>query len=458
MNFWNEKNLKEALGNVKAYNFPENWSSNGLIFWHENFQPENIILARAMGEVRGVLPENIPDLLENCSAIMSTHPVEYFKYNKPILEISGNSGNAVINMARYIRKFFTGKVIAVTGSSGKSTTTRILADIFSSKFKINSNIISRANTTWGISWNMTCFDVNSAYWIIETSLGGGMSRNSAIIRPDYAIITCIAPVHLTGNMQLKDIAEEKSRIFHAMQEGKTAVLYSGMNYFNLIKNVAEYKNLKILTFGENENDDIRIIHDKENKFIIGGKEYLLNSEPLGKHIMLDMAAALAVAVEEEIPVEDAIDVLKNFESLDGRGAELEVDINNEKVITVIDESYNANPISMEAAITAFGEKYSDKNKVLILGDMAQCGLESEKYHRGLATVIDKIKPAKIMLCGNEIKVLYDDIKDRYETSYYNNVNELFNDFIKKTSDGDCVMIKASNSVNLHKIITKLKNG
>ena len=82
MNFWNEKNLKEALGNVKTYNFPENWSSNGLIFWHENFQPGNIILARAKGDVRGVLPKNIPDLLENCSAIMSTHPVEYFKYSK----------------------------------------------------------------------------------------------------------------------------------------------------------------------------------------------------------------------------------------------------------------------------------------------------------------------------------------------------------------------------------------
>lgn len=458
MNFWNEEKLKEALGSVKTYNFPENWSSNGIILWHENFKPGNMILVKTEGDTKGVTEQKVLELIDECSAIIATHPLEYFKYNKPIAEFSGNNSIVVINMARYIRKFFTGKVIGVTGSSGKSTTTRILADIFSSKFKINSNTESKANTSWGISWNMTRFDVNSDYWIIETSLGGGMSRNSAITKPDYAIVTNVAPVHLTGTMELKDIAEEKSRIFHSMEEGKTAILYNEMKYFDIVKNAAEYKNLKIITFGEDENSDIRIIHENENKFIIDGCEYSLNTQAVGKHIMLDMAAAIAVAKEEGFPIEDVIDILKGFESLDGRGAEFEANINGEKLITVTDESYNANPLSMEAAITAFGEKYADKNKVLILGDMAQCGLESEKYHRGLATIIDKIKPAKIILCGQEIKFLYEEIKERYATTHYDNVNILLKHFVEEISNDDYIMIKASNSVNLHKIVDKLKNG
>lgn len=457
MNFWNEQKLKEALGNIKTYNFPSEWSANGLIIWHENFVAGNMILARDKENTRGVPSNYLQKIVNDCSTIITNNPAEFFKYNKPIVEFSGNSGNIIINLARFIRKDFNGKVIGVTGSSGKSTTTKILYNIFSSKYKTDSNVKSKANTSWGIAWNMTGFDINSDYWILETSLGGGMSRNSAIVKPDYAIITNVAPVHLTGNMELKDIAEEKSRIFNSMKEGQTAILYNEMKHFDIVKKAAEFKGLKVITFGENADSDIRIIHGEENKFIISGVEYSLGTKPVGKHIMLDMAAALAVAKEENFSLDEAVEILRNFESLDGRGAEFDVVLFGEKTITIVDESYNANPLSMEASITSFGEKYADKNKVLILGDMAQCGTDSEKYHRELAICIDKIKPSKIFLCGEEIQALYAEIKDTYDVEHYNSVNALFKKFIKDVSDGDYVMIKASNSVNLHKIVSELKS-
>lgn len=229
MNYWNAARLKEALPDAKLYNFPENWSSCGLRIWHDGFVPENMILVRGKNEKRGVIPENHPEVLENAAAIISSTPSEYFKYNKPIIEFKGNSGNIIIQLARYMRQNFQGKVISVTGSSGKSTTTKIIYDILSSKYKTSSNL-TRENTSWGLSWNMTCFDINAAYWVIETSLGGGMSRNSAITKPDYAIVMNVAPVHLTGNMQVIDIAEEKSRIFNAMRPGRTAILYREMQH------------------------------------------------------------------------------------------------------------------------------------------------------------------------------------------------------------------------------------
>lgn len=459
MNFWNEQNLKEALGNAKFYNFPENWSSNGLIIWHENFKPDNMLLVRVDKEVRGLLASNVPKVVEECSAILSTKAVEFYKYNKPIIELAGNNGDAIINMARYIRRHFNGKVIGVTGSSGKSTTTQMLVDIFSSKFKTNSNIENKANTSWGISWNMTCFDADADYWIIETSLGGGMSRNSAITKPDYAIITNVAPVHLTGNLQdLKDVAEEKSRIFHSMKEGQTAILYHEMNHFEVVKKAAEFKGLKIITFGEDETCDIRIVQDDKNKIIIDGTTYSLGSEPLGKHIMLDMAAALAIVKEENFSIDSALNILRNFKNLEGRGAEFDVIINNGIKLSITDESYNANPLSMKAAITAFGEKYKNNKKTLILGDMAECGTDAAKYHRELANVIDSIIPEKVLLCGNEIKVLFEEIKDKYETKHFDDVNELFEYFLQTAEDGECVMIKSSHSSNLHKIVKKLKTN
>ncbi len=457
MNFWNEENLKEALGTANTYNFPENWSSNGMIIWQGNFLPGNMLLAKNDGDSKGINIENNLDIVKDCAAILAVNPAKYFKYNKPVVELVGNNGDAIIKMARYIRKYFRGKVIGITGSSGKSTTTKMLVDIFSSKYKTNSNIDSKANTTWGLSWNMTRFDIDDDYWIIETSLGGGMSRNGAIVKPDYAIITNVAPVHLTGSMQLEDIAEEKSKIFNSMKEGAVAVVYSGMQFFEIAKNAAEFKGLKLLTFGENEDDNIRILNDNgENKFVIDGVSYTLNSETIGKHILLDMAAALCVAKEDGFPIEDALVVLRNFRTLEGRGEEFCAIIDGVGKIYVTDEAYNANPLSMNAAITAFGEKYPDKNKIVILGDMAECGEYASKFHRELSVPVDRIAPQKVLLCGKEIKVLEDEIKDKYETKFYANSGVLISRINEELSEGDYLLIKSSHSTSLYKLVEYLK--
>ena len=277
MNFWNEAKLKEALPGVKTYNFPAEWSSSGIVIWQDNFEPGNMILARGENETRGIILKKNTDLIQDCAAIAAVKPMEYFKYNKPIIELVTGSSDALIQMARYIRKFFSGKVISVTGSCGKSTTTQMIVNILSGKYKVNSNIKSKANTTWGIAWNMTKFGIDDDYWVIETSLGGGMSRNSAGTKPDYAIITNVAPVHLTKNMQLSDIAEEKSRIFNSMKENSTAIIYKEMEYYDIVEKAAKFKNLNIITFGESADADIRIISDGENKFLADGNTYVLNS-------------------------------------------------------------------------------------------------------------------------------------------------------------------------------------
>ena len=459
MNFWNENNIKEALGNVRTYNFPSDWSANGMVIWHKNFEPDNMVLIRSKGENKGIVPEALTNIVNDSSAIITRNSAEYFKYNKPIIEYTGNNSNVIINLARYIRKFFKGKVIGITGSSGKSTTTKMLVDILSSKYKVSSNVSSKANTTWGIAWNMTRFRVDDDYWIIETALGGGMSRNSAVIKPDYAIVTNVAPVHITGTMELKDIAEEKSKIFNSMNEGSPAVIYRGMSYFNIVKEFAEYKGLKVITFGEEDDADIRIVSDNGiNKFIIDGQEYILGSNLVGRHILLDMAAALGVVKETNFKIEDAIEVLRNFKTLEGRGEEFEVVFSDNKSIVVIDESYNANPLSMAAAITAFGYKYPNYNKLLVLGDMAECGQDSEKYHREISISIDKIKPSKILLCGKDIKYLYEEIKDRYDVNLYENIDDLYEGLEASISDGDYIMVKSSHSSNMYKIIEKLKES
>ncbi len=456
MNFWNEAKLKEALPGVKTYNFPAEWSSSGIVIWQDNFEPGNMILARGENETRGIILKKNTDLIPDCAAIAAVKPMEYFKYNKPIIELVTGSSDALIQMARYIRKFFSGKVISVTGSCGKSTTTQMIVNILSGKYKVNSNIKSKANTTWGIAWNMTKFGIDDDYWVIETSLGGGMSRNSAVTKPDYAIITNVAPVHLTKNMQLSDIAEEKSRIFNSMKENSTAIIYKEMEYYDIVEKAAKFKNLNIITFGESTDADIRIIRDGENKFLADGNTYVLNSEPVGKHILFDMAAAIAAAKSEGIDIETALDTLRNFKCLNGRGEIFETNLPDKKHITVIDESYNANPLSMKYAISSFGERYKNERKVLLLGDMAECGENSNELHSDLAETVEMSSPQKVLLCGTEIKNLYEKIKNKIDCKYYENISDLRSAIGNELTDGDHIMIKSSHSSGLHTITDLLR--
>ena len=456
MDFWNEQRVKEALPEAKLYNFPPNWSANGLVIWHEDVPQRAIVLARRKGEDKGITTPYLKKILDKTAAIICTDSTEYFQYNKPIIEIKTNTNLAITDCARYIRKCFNGKVCAVTGSSGKTTTTQILYNILSANHKVSANL-NKANTTWGISWNMCCFDIDADYWVIETSLGGGMARNAAITKPNYAIITNIAPVHLAKDMTFEDIAHTKSKIFNNMQEGDTAIIYREAAYFDILKNAAEYKKLKIITFGESEDCTIRISAGDENKFFINGCEYTIDSAPLAKHILLDMAAAIAIASEENIPIEEVLNTLKSFTLIEGRGAADSINL-GEKQLTLIDESYNANPLSMKAAIEGFGKLYADKNKILILGDMAQCGPDSPLYHRDISKSVREITPKKVILCGNDIKNLYEEIRDEFNCMYFQSVDDLNQNILELLEDNDYIMIKSSHSSELYKTVEVIKKA
>lgn len=457
MNFWTQEKIQEALPNAKLINFPPEWTGKGLVIWHDNIEDNVITLIRRQGETRGVVPNLIPNYLNQISAIMTTNAEEFLQYNKPIIEIKGNTSDAIISMARYIRKHYKGTVAAVTGSAGKTTTTRILYNLLSSKYKTSANI-NKFNTTWGLSWNMSCFDIDADYWVIETSLGGGMSRNSAITKPHYAIITNIAPVHLKDGMTIANVAEEKAKIFNSMQQGSTAIIWKDAECFDILYNAAKYKGLKIITFGESVNCDIQVISAAQNYFIVNGQICSLGAKVFAKHVLLDMAATLAVALNEGMSIDECMTVLKEFTPIEGRGALTDIKIENDISIHLIDEAYNANPLSMKAAIESFYKLYADKNKVLILGDMAECGDKTSTYHRNIATTIRTSSPQKIILCGKEIKALYDEIKDEYNTIYFENVTELNSNIISLLNNNDYVLIKSSNSSGLHKTTELLKKA
>lgn len=453
MKFWTKEKIKEAVCDCTLYNFPDNWSSDGLKIWHNDFNDDNMALVRVNQEKRGILQDKLPEILDKVSAIVTTSSAQFLHYGKPVVELEVDAGDAILMFAKYIRKFFNGKVIDITGSSGKSTTTRMVYDVL--KDKGASANLGQANTSWGIAWNMSNFNIEDSYWVIETSLGGGIARNSKITLPDYAIITNIAPVHLREDQKLSDIALEKSKIFTAMNNGSYVILYKEMLHYDIVENAAKNKNLNIVTFGE-KDADITINCGEENSFNVFGKTYKLNNTPTPKHIMLDMAAALAVAYLENLNIEEAVQKLKSFESLSGRGETFSGKIAADKEITVVDEAYNANPLSMKAALEGFKKIVQDECSVLIIGDMSEGGANSGRQHLELENTIRKVNPSRILLCGQQVKALWNKLKCDYPGAYYEKVEPLNKELASWLKNGDNVFVKASHSTGLYKTINVLK--
>ena len=285
-----------------------------------------------------------------------------------------------------------------------------------------------------------------------------MDLNSVLTKPDIAVVTNIAPVHLKANQPLINVAIQKSKIFTAMDIGKTAIIYNEMAYKDVVLRAAANKYLKVITFGENEESDVRILTGDRNSINLFGKLYKYSDNPVPKHILLDAAIVLAIVQTLGLPIEPALEKLRNFNSIVGRGQVTSGNIDTYRKITMIDESFNANPLSMKFSLDGFNKMFGkNKNKMLILGDMAEGGPETVQQHLDLLEDINKIKPTRVLLCGEQMSVLWDKVKDLYNGKYYTNVEELLADILGWVEDDDYIFIKASHSIELFKAVIKLRD-
>lgn len=455
MVFWTKENISRALPDAKFYNFPDSFFSNGVRVTHLDFERGNMALVRKSDEKVGIAESFLDSLTDQVSAIICSDYEYFSNYNLPVIEVNAPY-DSVIKMAEFIRKQYNGKVIDITGSSGKTTATKMCYDVLS-HYGASANL-NQANTNFGLAWNMTLYDVNMPYWVNETSLGGGMDLNSALTIPDIAVVTNIAPVHLKPNQPLINVAVQKSKIFSSMKPGSLAFLYKEMEYYDVVERAAKKKNLRIITFGESEDSDIRVLIGSRNSLNIFGRLYAFNDSPTPRHILLDAAIVAGIVYSLGLSIEEAIEKLREFNAIVGRGQVTEGNIDSAHKITMVDESFNANPLSMKFSLEGFNRLYGSKeNKLLILGDMAEGGPETLKQHLYLFKYIEEIKPSRVLLCGEQMANLWDLVNNAYDGAYYRSVNELLPDVLNWIKNDDYIFIKASHSIELFKVVIKLRD-
>jgi UDP-N-acetylmuramoyl-tripeptide--D-alanyl-D-alanine ligase len=349
------------------------------------------------------------------------------------------------------------KIVAVTGSAGKTTTKEILRFGLGALGTTHASAASY-NNHWGVPLSLASLPRDARYAVFEIGMNhfGEIRSLVGFVRPHVALVTTIAPAHLEFFGSCEAIADAKSEIFEGLEPGGAAILPSDSAYADRLTARARQSHVsRILTFGEKVGSDARLLGYEENesgahiKADIQGLPVEFTLAAPGRHIAGNAIGALLAVAALDGDVLNAAAALKQFSALKGRGARFSAGD-----IEVIDESYNANPASMVAALSLLS--VAKGRRIAVLGDMLELGDAGESHHAGLLKPIEDARADLVFLCGAQMKALWDKLPVSRRGAYAPNSIELVKPLLAALQSGDTVLVKGSNGTKLSVVTDALK--
>lgn len=424
MSLWTAKDAAKATGGTAI----GNWSVDGLSIDTRSINASDLFVP--LKDARDG-HDFIPMALEKGAAVISERALE----NVPALLVKDSLQSLRdLGKAACIRS--GARRIAVTGSVGKTSVKEAIYAALSASVKTHRSIKS-FNNHWGVPLTMAVMPKDSAFGVFETGMNhaGELSDLSRLLAPNIAVITKIAAVHLEHFENVDAIAAAKAEIFDGMAKGGVAVLPKDDDYFEYLNARAIAKGLSVIAVGREDVDPSLILQNA------------------GEHHALNGAFALAVAMLCGVDMQKARRGLSEMPMLDGRGAAFEAIING-KSVTIIDDAYNANPTSMRAAIAAAGLRA--ERKIAVLGDMGELGPTGPKLHAELATPLSEAGFAKVITVGSLMENLKDALPSDMHGAHVSDKTGVMTALNGIAKPNDIILFKASNSVGLGTLITRLK--
>jgi len=356
-----------------------------------------------------------------------------------------NTKETLCKIASYLVGEVSPKIIAITGSNGKTTTKEMVANILYQHYPKNEILVTKGNLNNDIGLPLTLFNLKKNHTIVVLEMGMNhqdeITKLCKIAPPDIAVITNIGEAHLENFSSKNGIAKAKKEILLGAKKNGIAILPRDDVYFNYLKSDCLY--LRCISFGINKNSNIRL--DLSSKVLTVDEEKInIESSLLGKENLMNMAAAVSVANALELPTETIIKGMKTIDSIEGR---LEVKITASN-IKIIDDTYNSNPSSMMMAIDVL-DQFKQK-KILIVGDMAELGLLSKKYHTDIGHYILEKNIDLVMGIGNMTKHLIDVLGTKGQ--WYPSKEDLLNETNKILKKDTVVLVKGSRFMRMEEIV------
>jgi UDP-N-acetylmuramoyl-tripeptide--D-alanyl-D-alanine ligase len=352
------------------------------------------------------------------------------------------------------------RIVAVTGSVGKTGTKEMLRAMFGASGPTHASVASY-NNHWGVPLTLARMPVESAFGVFEIGMNhaGEITPLVGYVRPEVAIVTTVEAVHLEFFPNVGGIAEAKAEIFSGLEPGGAALINRDNRYWPILKARAEERGARIVLFGEHADAECRLLggelapDSSSVRASIFGQRIAYSIGAPGRHVVQNSLAALGAAALVGADLERAAASLAGTAAPKGRGAR-ETLVIADGTFTLIDESYNANPASMRAAIALLGDVPVAKGgrRIAVLGDMRELGATADELHAELATPIEAARLDLVHCCGPHMIRLWERLPETRRGAYADAAPGIEAQAIASVRAGDAVMVKGSLGTRMGPIV------
>ncbi|MCG6857259.1 MAG: UDP-N-acetylmuramoylalanyl-D-glutamyl-2,6-diaminopimelate--D-alanyl-D-alanine ligase [Salaquimonas sp.] len=369
----------------------------------------------------------------------------------PLLVVS-NVLEALEVLAKAARARSQARIIAVTGSVGKTTTKEMLRTVLSPSGMVHVSPAS-FNNHWGVPLTLSRMPAEAAYGVFEIGMNhpGEITPLVKLVRPHVAIITAVAAAHLGAFRDVNQIAQAKAEIFAGLEAGGVALLNRDDRRYKLLHELAwEAGVKKIMSFGTRRRADFRAMAVRPLADCtvvdarIGEESVTYKIGAPGVHLVTNSLAVLGTVSLVGANLAKAALAMASVQAEKGRGRRHLLSAKNGR-FTLIDESYNANPTSVGAAIAllAISPIWARGRRIAVLGDMLELGNASERLHKSLKRPLETGGVDLVFLVGPQMRALAREIDPSLLAGHYASAAEVEAPLIGALRPGDVVMVKAS---------------
>ena len=369
-----------------------------------------------------------------------------------------NTMNFLKTLAQKKRSLSSAKFIAVTGSVGKTTVKTMLGNLLKRYSKTYFSPQSY-NNHYGVPLSLCNIEPKHKFGVFEVGMSNfkEIFKLSSMVKPDIGIITNISEAHLENFQSIRDIAKAKSEIIYNIQKNGTVILNRDDKFFNYFKKIAINRNIKIKSFGYSKKSDIKFLNLKKSKkdyylkLSINRENLLFKVNSINKNYIMNILCCVAVLSEFGLNLKNISNFFITQKPLKGRGKIKRVNKFG-KSFFLIDESYNANPLSVKSAVENFSNiKKQGKKKYFLFGDMMELGKNSHIYHKKISKFINNSDIDKTFVYGERATRAYKYLRKNKRGEIINSFETFDNRISKILQNGDFLMIKGSNATKLHRI-------
>ncbi len=458
---WTARAAKQATGGTGA----EDWEAAGVTIDSRQVQPGDLFVA-LIGPNHDGHDHVAAALKAGAAAAMVSHLPAGVPEDAPLLRVEDTQAGLEA-LGRAARRRFRGKVIALTGSVGKTGTKEMLRLALSRQGETAATL-GNLNNHIGAPLTLARLPEDAAYAVLEVGMNhpGEIGPLSRMARPHVALITRIAPAHTAFFTSLEQVADAKAEIFDGLEPGGTAIVNADDGFAERLTAAARRAGAgQVLRFGEAADAEARLLDialkadGSEVEAAIAGRWFAFRIGAPGKHWVMNSLGALAAVAGAGARPGVAAEALADVRAPEGRGATETLAL-PQGVITLIDESYNASPAAVRAAfdVLAAHVPSGEGRRVAVLGDMLELGANAPREHAELGDVLASLPVAKVFAVGPEMRALVERLRPDQRGSHAADSATLAAQVVPALKAGDVVLVKGSLGVGMARIMSALRTA